>query len=334
MVDYLQVAQSGISMLITILIGYFVNKFKLMDYKAVDHINVFLLKICYLPMIMRVIAVNDIRHLSIMPFVVGICGNLSTHIFFLIIFLFPFKKKFKMYLSSVLPSVYINYLIVGFPIFNAIWPENENVMITVICLSNDLISVPIYLFLSNIYNIRKENQKHKEAFDGQEVKFSFRIFLQIGKRVITNPIIIGIVLGFVYSATGWKLCTFLDSFLKSFGNSVLALCLYCVGGFLSQHSLIACNWIHFVACLLVRHVVMPGFVALYSYLFGLSGKLSRQCVIMSCLPSATASYILSTNAGVGAGLSSTMIFWTTIFCVPFMLGWLFTFNALNIFPEQ
>lgn len=218
--------------------------------------------------------------------------------------------------------------------FNAIWPEKENVMITVMCLSNDLLSVPINLLLSNIYLIREENKKHKEANDGLTKKFSFKIFVIIGERLVTNPIIIGIVLGFIYMATGWHFCGYVNSLLNTMGNSVLALCLYCVGGFLSQHSLIACNFINFIFCILARHVLMPTFVALYSYAFHLSGRLSRQCTIMSCLPTATASYIISTNNGIGQGLASTMIFWTTLLSVPFMLLWLFFFNSLNIFPEE
>lgn len=334
MVDYGQVAQSGVSMLLTIIIGYLVNKFGLLPSESVDFINKYLLKLCYLPLLMHVIGISELKHISIMPFVIGVCGNLSLQIFMLIIFAFPLKDRFKTYVSSVFPSVYINYLIVGFPIFNAIWPEKENVMITVMCLSNDFLSVPIYLLLSNIYLIREENKKHKEANDGMYKKFSFKIFVVIGERLITNPIIIGIILGFIYAATGWHFCGYLNTLLNTFGNSVLALCLYCVGGFLSQHSLIACNFVNFVCCVIARHVIMPGFVALYSYAFHLSGRLSRQCTIMSCLPTATASYILSTNTGIGQGLASTMIFWTTLFCVPFMLLWLFFFNSLNIFPED
>lgn len=334
MVNYGQVAQSGVSMLLTILIGFLVNKFHLLPQQSVGVINKYLLKLCYLPLMMHVIGISELKHISIMPFVIGVCGNLSSHLLLLIIFAFPLKDRFKTYISSALPSIYINYLIVGFPMFNAIWPEKENVMITVMCLSNDLLSVPIYLLLSNIYLIREENKKHKEANDGITTKFSFKIFLIIGQRLITNPIIIGIALGFVYAATGWHFCGYVNTILNTFGNSVLALCLYCVGGFLSQHSLIACNVYNFIFCVIVRHVVMPAFVALYSYAFHLSGKLSRQCTIMSCLPTATATYILTTNTGIGQGLASTMIFWTTLFCVLFMLLWLFFFNSLNIFPEE
>lgn len=334
MVNYTDVVQSGVSMLITIIIGFIVNKLDLIPLTAVGQINKFLLQLCYLPLLMRVIGRSSIQHVSIMPFIIGICGNVSSQLILLVIFFFKLEDRFKTYISIVLPSVYINYLIVGFPIFNAIWDESENVMITVMCLSNDMLSVPTYLLLSNIYSMKKENREHKMANDGQSRKFSFKIFLYIGKRLFKNPIIIGIILGFVYSATGCDFCNYLDSLLGTMGNCVLALCLYCVGGFLSQHSLVACHWGEFLTGVFVRHVVMPGFVALYSYAFGISGKLARQCTIMAGLPSATASYILSVQSGIGPGVSSTLIFWTTVFCVPFMLLWLFLFNSFNIFPED
>jgi predicted permease len=239
-----------------------------------------------------------------------------------------------MYLSTLLPSIYVNYLIVGIPIFDAIWDPHDNVMIAVMSLSNDLVTLPAYLILSNIYCIRRANREHIAASDGLEEKFSPRIIGRILIDLITNPIVIGNAAGFSYAATRLPVFPFLADVLKYLGDAVLALSLFSVGGFLSQQSLIACGWPHFLTALGVRHFVMPFFVALLSAAFHISGKLTRQCILMSCCPSATASYLLTDRANVGTGVASTMIFWSTVFCVPCQLLWYFCLDKLGIFVEE
>lgn len=333
MANYGNVIQIGGGLIINILIGFVTVKLGIFPTKSIPVLNKFLLKICFLPLMAKSIWQRDLSSLSIMPFAVGACANISLHLLMAVIFFIPFKDSFKIYLSTILPTIYVNYLIIGFPLFNAIWPENENVMISVQALSNDPISVTLFLLLANIYKIREANKKHKMLEDGLEEKFSLKILLNIILRVILNPIILGIVLGFIYAATKFDKCPFLDKLLTYLQGSVLSLCLFCVGGFLSQNSLIAANFIRFVVSVLLRHIVFPLLIALFCYAFKVNGKLSRQCIIMGCLPSASASFPLEAEADLKPGLASTLIFWTTIFCVPFQILWLFVMNHFNIFPE-
>jgi predicted permease len=221
-----------------------------------------------------------------------------------------------MYLSSALPSAYINYLMNGLPNFNTMWPEPENVMVAVLALSNDLITLPTYLILSSIYIIRRSNEEHVRLNDGLQERFSIKILWRIFLRLITNPIVVGNAAGFCWAAAGWPMFPFLSNVLKYMGDAVLGLSLFCVGGFLSQHSLIACNWIHFIGCLLLRHFGMPALMAVFAAAFHASGKIARQCIVMACCPSATASYLLSDQAQTGPGVATTMIFWTTVCVVP------------------
>jgi len=321
-------------MLTTILIGFVCCRYRFLSFDSVAPLNLFLLDLCFCPLIMRASAVRDLSSVSFMPFAIGTCTSLTLYLLFGLTYFMPFKDRFYMYLSSSLPSIYINYLIVGLPIFNAIWNEEENVMIAVLALANDLITLPTYLILSNVYNIQRANRDHIAANDGQEEKFSIRILGRIFFRLITNPIVIGNVAGFCYAATKFRVFPLLADLLKYLGDSVLAFSLFCVGGFLSQHSLIACHWAHFLVCLLIRHFAMPTLMGLYSWAFKISGKLARQCVLMGCCPSATASYLLSDQAQTGPGVASTMIFWTTMCCVPCQILWLYVFDKFGLFLEE
>lgn len=332
MVDYSAVVQVGCSLLVIIAFGFVAFKFKFIPIPAIQPMNLFLYKVCYICLVSRNLGKRKFSQLNFMPFVVGSLSTITTHILFLFYFLIPFKDKFRNYLGVVLPCSFVNYLVIGIPIFNSIWGEEENVMISMITLSNDLITTPIYLILSNIY---VESRKNDVDENGNPVKKKTK--LEICKAVIIqifmNPIIIGNVLGFVWSAIGWTMPTFLVSLLQFLGDEVLGVCLVCVGGFIAQHSIIATNWIKFLMCILVKHVINPFFALLFSMAFKLSNRLTRQCTLMSCLPTGTTSFLMSSISGIQPGVSSTMIFWTTVLCVPFLIVWILVLDRLNLFLE-
>lgn len=333
MVNYGDVISVGGSLLLIIVLGYLTCKFKIIPFSSVAPINKFLLNTCYLPLIAKQVSVRKIYEISFMPLALGSCTTFTMQLLLAIIFFLPFKDRFYIYISTFLPCFYINLLIVGIPIFNAIWDEKENVMISVLALSNDLITCSSYLIISKFYVIYRANKQHNEANDGIIEKFDWRIIFGVLKRLITNPIVIGNVLGFIYAATGWKMCPYLMDLMTPLSDVVLALSLFTVGGFLSQHSLIACSWLQFIFGIILRHLIYPLVMGFYCWVFGISGKLSRQCILMSCLPSATASYLLSDQINAGQGMATTMIFWTTILCVPFQILWYYCLNKFNVFPE-
>lgn len=321
-------------MLIEMLLGFVLIRYKFMSYSSVQPLNNFLVKVCYLPMITRNLARQHLQSMSFMPFVISILTTGTWAILLTLLFLGPFKDKFYMYLSTYLASLYVNYLIIGLPLFNSLWGEEENSVVVIQNLSGDLFGVPIYLVLMNIYTVQRNNKRHEEANDGEVEKLSWKLVLDILIRIITNPFIIGNILGFIYSSTGWKMCPYLDELMMRLQNAVLQLCLFCVGGFLSQRNIIACHWAHFIGTILIRHIGYPLVGALYCAAFGLSARLSRQILIMCCLPAATASFLLSNQYDTGPGVASTSILWTTLLCIPFMVAWLFVLDKLGIFIEE
>ena len=223
-------------------------------------------------------------------------------------------------------------LIIGLPFFHVMWSTGD-VMVTVINLTNDLVCVPIFLVTSTIYRIRMNNKRHKELGDGQEEKFSFKIIFIIIKNIVLNPIMFGNILGFIWAGAGWKFCPFIQDFADCMADGVLGLCLLNVGGFLSQYSIIACPWIQFICCVLIKHFSMSIISGLFCAALNLNHTLCRQTMLMTALPSATASFLLSYNNRTGPGVSTTMLLFSTILCVPAMIMWLSILDALNIFPE-
>ena len=336
-IDYLQTVQQGVTIVLGIAIGYVTCKWSLLPKSATASINRFLLKTCYLPMITRSIWTRDVYHMSFYPFAIGV---LATITFAVVLSIVTFVAKrclscdwMWLDLSIFLPVCYLNYLVIGLPIFNSLWGEDENIALVVMNLHGDLCTVPLFLLLVNIYKIHVANAKHKEDGDGKVERLSPRLFLSIGLRIITNQFVIGELLGFIWALTRWPPCPFLANIMKYLGDSVLAFCLFTVGGFLSEHSLMACGVLHFIVTMLLRMIAFPMVVGLYGYAFQVGPRLAKQCMIVACLPSATASFLLSNENNTGPGVASTMILWSTVVTVPAIIAWLYILEALHIFVE-
>lgn len=203
-------------------------------------------------------------------------------------------------------------------------------MVNMMMICNDLVASPIFLFMVGIYNVIEENKKRvEEGLPPQ--KFSFKILGRVLLNVAKSPILIGNVIGISYSACNIQYSIYLDRLFQNAGDMVFALALVCVGVFLAQHSIISCRWIQFIFCMFVRLFVGSIFAGLWCKALGMNNRISRQCMIIGAQPTAVASYSLTSGAHLGEGVASTMIFWTTVLCVPAIIVWFCILDGLHIY---
>ena len=336
-VDYVLTAYQGVRIVLGIAIGFITCKWNLLPKSSIPPINRLLLKLCYLPFMTRSIWTRDIYTMSFFPLAIGV---LTTLVFAILLMVIPFSAKKCLKcdwmwagLSMFLPVCYVNYLVIGLPIFNSMWGEEEILALVVMNLHGALCTIPVFLVLVNIYKVRMANAKHREDGDGKVEKFSPRLFLTIVAGIFTNPFTIGELLGFAWALTRWQPCPFLADVMKYLGDAVLALCLFTVGGFLSQHSLMACNVFHFIITLVLRVIAFPMVVGIFGYAFGVGPRLSKQCLICACLPTATSAFLVTVESNTGPGVASTMILWSTVATVPVVIAWLAVLDKLGIFVE-
>lgn len=333
MVNYTNVLSIGGAIIIEIAFGFISCKFGFFKPAAINSLNRFALKCCFLPMIARQIAVRDLKTLSFMPLAILVLTVITISILLgLICYISKcFKNRFHIFLSTFLPLNHLNYLIIGLPMFRSIWGEEESIVAAVSNMCNDFSAIPLYFGITRVYKVNENNKMHEEANDGQHEKVDWHLFVDILIRVFTNNFMIGNILGFVYAATGWKMCPYLWNLMKYLADSVLALCMFAVGGFLSEHSIIACNFVHLLVTLFARHVLFPIIAAVFCFLFRINHRLARQITIMATTPSSSASFLLSSLNQTGPGVASSMILWSTVLYIPFIILWLFVLDSLHIF---
>jgi predicted permease len=332
MVSYGNVLQVGGGILIMIALGFTLTKTRIADPEHFASVNRFLFKCCFIPLVAKNMVRQQLAEMNFMLFFVFILAAVASQLILCLMMIYPVADRFGTYLETMLPATYVNFIIIGIPIFESLWPDGDSSIPTIVTLSNDLFTAPAYLILTGIYAVIQRNRIHKEQGEPLE-RFGLKALGKIGLGLITNPIMIGYVIGFVWAGAHFPVPLAMDEAIKYLSETCLPMSCLCVGSFLAQHSLISCHWAQFALCSVARHVIYPMFAGVFAWALKLSATASRQCVILATLPSAVASYALSTNAGVGAGVSSTMIFWTNVFFLPSAILWFLVMDKLGLFLE-
>lgn len=342
---YGDVLQAGVSCLLVIGVGYLLSKFNVFTTDEFKVFNSFNSKVCLPFLLFRSLASQKMKDITFLPLLNALLMSASTQLLVGIISaVFPFKDKLGMYLSTVISSAYINYIIIGLPIFNSIWGTEYNHIPAICVFTHYVLLVPLYTILAGIWRV-KQSKKSASIADNEEgdkdpkakSKAPAITCKDIGLAFYTaikQPLLIGNIIGLIWSAIGIDYYPFFKVMSKYIGDVVLVFALICIGRFLQVNSLLSCKWLHLVLCLFIRCFVCPGFSALYAYAFKFNGRLARQCIVLSSLPAANAGFVLSSEMGIGANVASAMVFWSLIIIVPVLIFWFFILNHFNLFPEE
>lgn len=386
--------------------------------------------------------------------------------------------KFGIFLTTAFPSVYVNYLISGLPIFLSLWDESETTVITMMLITNEIVSLPILLLLSNfrkfylhkaikkefekisvlkikdesktpdqeqvtsissnktydnkcenrkigsredlsindiadinnnsnstndieniiqnpaeteINNINKTNNKNcdnlnegkrqininqendrqnlsndlinsnstgninnsacieiiddsnttqsenknetKNEID-EKVEFSAKkILIELLSTLINNMFLVGIVFGFIYLAITSKMCTFIYHLMTLLSNCVLPFSLFSVGAYLSSQNLISCNWLVFLISIVSRLIIGPILAGVFCFALKFPGRLARQCIILTTMPTRVTCAAITENEELGIGVSSTMVLWSCVFMIPAVVLWMWILDYTHLFEN-
>lgn len=154
-------------------------------------------------------------------------------------------------------------------------------------------------------------------------RMSFRILATVGKGLATNPMIVAIVLGLAWSATGIPLATPVMEFVTTLGAAATPGALFAIGASLASKSaerLQVAGWLSF--CKLVLHPALVALAALV--LFPVEPYAASVMIAASALPVAGNIYILAQHYGVAPQRVSASILISTamsIVTVSLIIAW-------------
>ncbi len=187
------------------------------------------------------------------------------------------------------------------------------------------LSMPFIILMFNVYSVIILSVFSSSA----EHKFSKKSVLYILKNVITNPLIIGVLLGVVFMASGVKFPTAVDKTLTHISNLATPLSLISLGAgfkFESMKGRVG----HAVTAAVCKTAILPISMVTIAALLGFRGPSLGVIFICFGSPTAVSSYIMAKKMKNDHELASQIFLLSTMMCVVTIFVGIFILKTLSI----
>jgi predicted permease len=191
------------------------------------------------------------------------------------------------------------------------------------------------------------NTLHRRHFTLRLTKAQLRY---IGIKLLKNPILWAIVIGFILSITtlGPRYLSpgnpplnpncdyavgagFIQLTLKYFAACTEPIALLAVGMFLYAKNPFACGILPSIAYMIVKLILVPGLMVGCAFAVGLSGAEGRAAVLLASLPVSPTSYTVSDKYGTGRAVAEANVFWGNVLVLPTTIAWNAFMDSINLF---
>ncbi|SUU89551.1 hypothetical protein EDC40_103504 [Aminobacter aminovorans] len=141
------------------------------------------------------------------------------------------------------------------------------------------------------------------------------------RKILTNPLIVGILAGLAWRATGVPLPDLATRFVDALANIAGPVALFAMGLGLKKFG-ISGNIKPALALSVLKLMLMPAVALLFAWLFGLPPLSAKVAVAAASLPSGVNSYLIATQFGTGQALASNQMTIATACAVVTTAFWL------------
>ena len=298
---------------ILMLLGYFLKKIKMTDKKGFDTINKMVFKV-FLPVLLfyniyktDIGSVFDIR---LICFIVVSVLVIFVFGYFAVMAFTQDNAKRGVMLQGFFRS---NFALLGLPLIGYIYGENSGGLPSLV-LS---VVVPLFNVLA-IFTL--------ERFCKGKSKPNV---LQILKGVVTNPLIIGCFVGFVFLLAGIKLPKILESSVKDISSVATPLAIIVLGADF-EYSTIKESVKEIIITVSAKLVVVPFIMLLSAVLLGFTGEALACILITFGAPVAVSSFSMVQQMGGDEHMAAHVVIMSSAFCLITLFGWIFALSYLNL----
>jgi predicted permease len=138
-----------------------------------------------------------------------------------------------------------------------------------------------------------------------------RLPLNVARGLVSNPIVMSMILGFICGLLGWRLPGPIDTLFKTFGMAAAPCALFAMGATLAQYR-IAGNIAESLSLVALKLVVHPLVVfVLATYVFELDDISRLVAVVLAGMPSGVNSFLFANRYETGVATATTSIFLST-----------------------
>ncbi|WP_036609227.1 AEC family transporter [Oribacterium sp. P6A1] len=153
---------------------------------------------------------------------------------------------------------------------------------------------------------------------------------KILKNIITNPLIVGAIIGGVFKLTGWVLPQSIEKPVEGFANMTTPLSILILGATLNIPD-IGKNMKYIVSVLSLKLVIVPGIVTVIMYMAGFRGPELFIAFILYATPIAGASFPMAQNMGGDGDLQGQLLAISTVLSLFTIFFWIAGLTAAGIF---
>lgn len=225
-----------------------------------------------------------------------------------------FKRDRRIGVLAGVSSAFANTVFIGLPLVSRIVGEEGLVAISVL-LS---VHLPVMMIAGTILMERAERK------DGTRAPQGFgTLLLGIGKSLVRNPLVIGLVAGALFHTGGVPLAGPVKVVVDQIAGAAAPAALISIGMALNKYK-VGGNAGIALAMTSLKLVLLPGAVYVACRLLGLSPEWTAAMVLCSSVPTGINAWLLANHFGVGHALASSTITMTTalgVFTVSFW-AWL------------
>lgn len=225
----------------------------------------------------------------------------------------PYNSRGNVQGSFVQGSFRCNFLIIGYPVLLSLYGD----AIVVNLALSTLAVIPAFNVLSIISLSGNNHGSQKEKFKA------------VGKNILTNPLIISIVLGFIAAAVKLPKPDAIYTFIDMVGKTATPMGLLSIGAFFHFDQFKETFKIVIVSTIL-KLMILPIIFSLIAMLIGFSPMDVVFIAVLFGGPTAVSSFAMSNEMGGDSVLSGNIIILTSSLCVlsyvVILTGWLTYFG--------
>ena len=215
--------------------------------------------------------------------------------------------------GALIQAIYrSNFVIMGLPIATNIY-GHSNVGVTAVMVA---IIVPIFNILAVIT---------LETYKGSAVNPR-----KIVMGIVTNPLIIGIFTGLVFSLLSIPLPGILEDTVSEISAAANPMALIILGASFRTGGVRECRK-NLITAVLMRLVIVPGIVLTVAMLLGIKDIAFVTLVSIFAAPCAISSFTMALEMKSDANLAGNAVIFTSALSCFTMFGWLLIFKSLGVF---
>ncbi|MGM9533247.1 AEC family transporter [Intestinibacter sp.] len=292
-------------------LGYFLKYIKMYDQHTLDIMNKVVFKV-FLPVLLFYnVYTTDLGEAFDIKLILYAASGVII-LFLLLLLIVPRLEKENPKRGVLIQGVFrSNFVIFGIPVATSIYGEGNvgttaMLIATIVPLFNVLAVISLEIFRDSQINIKK-----------------------IAKGVITNPLIIGAVIGIIFLLIGIQLPTSVLSTVKDVSKMATPLGLILLGASFS-FSDIKKYLNETIIIVIVKLIIVPAIMIPLSVFLGFRGIALLTLTIIYGAPTGVSTFQMAKQMDGDSDLAAQLIVFTSFFCIITMFIWIYILKSMAL----